>query len=374
MPAARLTAFVSLPLIRCPFPRQSVIRITLDLGQVRLTFVSTCTLASREGAEPLAGTAATARTWLLIEQPGPWGAEALTNSHLDPDLGRALKAATDGTGVRVALIRRPGPYRTRGAMLRRRVFLAHTAPGRSWIRTTTLTDPKSLLRLNFTAAGAGHHGELWDAYIGTPLVLVCTNGKRDRCCAVLGRPLAAELANTGTEAWEVTHIGGHRFAPTLVVLPYGYAYGRASAELVRHAVEAAGNGRTLLDHCRGRSTWGRPAQAADLALRDMLGEHRADALDVVRTDPVRPEAAGTCHPASSRAGAAEPLPTWCITLAHCDGPMWQVLVEQRTDGAPAPASCGSLLGPPARMTVTAITRLGSDAPTSPASGRLVTVS
>ncbi|MEU3711752.1 sucrase ferredoxin [Streptomyces catenulae] len=336
--------------------------------------MSTCTLASREGAEPLAGTAAAARTWLLIEQPGPWGAEALTNSHLDPDLGRALKAATDGTDVRVALIRRPGPYSRRGTMLRRRVFLAHTAPGRSWIRTTTLADPKSLLRLDFTAAGAGHHDGLWDAYTGSPLALVCTNGKRDRCCAVLGRPLAADLAKSGTEAWEVTHIGGHRFAPTLVVLPYGYAYGRASADLVRHAVEAADNGQILLDHCRGRSTWDRPAQAADLAVRDMLGEHRTDALDVVRADAVRSETVRADHPAAPRAAAAEPLPAWSVTVAHSDGRMWQVLVEQRTDGAPAPASCGSLLGPPARMAVTAITRLSYDSPMSLESGRLVATS
>ncbi|WP_405745356.1 sucrase ferredoxin [Streptomyces sp. NBC_01525] len=336
--------------------------------------MSTCTLASREGAEPLAGTAATARTWLLIEQPGPWGVEALTNSHLDPDLGRALKAVTDGTDVRVALIRRPTPYSKRSTLLRRRVFLAHTAPGRSWIRTTTIADPRSLLRLDFTAADAGHHGGLWDAYSGPPLVLVCTNGKRDRCCAVLGRPLAADLASTGTETWEVTHIGGHRFAPTLVVLPYGYAYGRASADLVRHAIEAASNGRIALDHCRGRSTWDRQAQAADLAVRDMLGEHRADALDVVRTDTVRPEAVWANPPASARATAAEPLPAWSVTVAHADGRMWQVLVEQRADGAPAPASCGSLLGPPARMAVTAITHLSSGSPTSLVSGRLVAAS
>ncbi|OEV07469.1 sucrase ferredoxin, partial [Streptomyces nanshensis] len=55
--------------------------------------MSTCATASRDLAEPLAGTAATARTWLLIEQPGPWGRKALTQSRLDPDLGQALDAA-----------------------------------------------------------------------------------------------------------------------------------------------------------------------------------------------------------------------------------------------------------------------------------------
>ncbi|SEE34323.1 hypothetical protein SAMN05428945_7145 [Streptomyces sp. 2224.1] len=316
--------------------------------------MSTCATASRESAESLAGTAAPARTWLLIEQPGPWGTHALTDSHLDPDVGRALETAAEGTGVRVALIRRPGRHADRHGTSRRRLFLAHTAPGGSWIRTTTVTDPRAALGLDFAALGAGEHQGLWEPYIGEPLVLVCTNGKRDRCCALLGRPLAAELAAGGNEAWEVTHIGGHRFSPTLFVLPYGYAYGRAWATLVKEAVEKARDGRITIDHARGRSAWDRPGQAADLAVRELIGEDLADALDVVRTDTVWPEprSADSLTPGSATfAGASA---AWAVTVAHSDGRVWRVVVEQRTDGAAAPASCGAPLGPPARMAVISI--------------------
>ncbi|MFF4284749.1 sucrase ferredoxin [Streptomyces sp. NPDC001633] len=309
--------------------------------------MSTCATASHNAAEPLAGTSATARTWLLIEQTGPWGAKALTDSHLDPGLGRALDAAADGTGVRIALIRRPGRHADRHGVSRRRLFLAHTAPGRSWLRTTTLTDPGAALGLDFAALGAGEHQGIWEPHSGDPLALVCTNGKRDRCCALLGRPLAAELAADGIDTWEVTHLGGHRFSPTLFLLPYGYAYGRASAHLVKSAVEAARSGRIALDHCRGRSAWDRPAQAADLAVRTRIREYRADALDVVRVEAL-PSA-----PAATSAGSAGPA--WAVTVAHTDGRSWQVTVEQRTDGAPAPASCGAPLLPPARMAVTSLT-------------------
>ncbi|MGP8298628.1 sucrase ferredoxin [Streptomyces inhibens] len=319
--------------------------------------MSTCATTSRESAEPLAGTAATARTWLLIEQTGPWGAKALTDSHLDPDVGRALEAAAEGTGVRVALIRRPGRHADCHGVSRRRLFLAHTAPGHSWIRTTSVTDPRAALGLNFSALGAGEHDGLWEPYTGEPLVLVCTNGKRDRCCALLGRPLAAELVAGGTEAWEVTHIGGHRFSPTLFVLPYGYAYGRAAAPLVKDAVEAARDGRIARDHCRGRSAWDRPAQAADLAVRALIGEDRADALDVVRTDTVRPEPVATDSLAPVSGMAAGTSPAWTVTVAHADGRTWRVAVEERADGAPAPASCGAPLGPPARMAVVSLTEM-----------------
>ncbi|MFF2810647.1 sucrase ferredoxin [Streptomyces sp. NPDC058000] len=325
--------------------------------------MSTCTTSSLEAAESLAGTAATAQTWLLIEQTGPWGAKALTDSHLDPHIGRALEAAAEGTGVRVALIRRPGRHADLHGAPRRRLFLAHTAPGRSWIRTTVVTDPRTALGLDFVAAGAGDHGGLWEPYTGEPVVLVCTNGKRDRCCALLGRPLAAQLAAEGNATWEVTHIGGHRFSPTLFVLPYGYAYGRASAQLVEDVVKAARSGRIALDQCRGRSMWNRPAQAADLAVRELLRERRADALDVVRTDSVRPEP-GDTHGRTSRGGpTADAVRSWAITVAHADGRAWRVVIDQRADGAPAPASCGAPLGPPTRMAVASTTALADSAAT-----------
>ncbi|MFD5460798.1 hypothetical protein ACFWIR_38285, partial [Streptomyces olivaceus] len=78
-------------------------------SQVRLTSVSTCSTVSRDLDEPVSGTAPVARTWLLLEQPGPWGAKALTSSHLEPALGRALEAAAKGTGVGGGGHRRPRP-------------------------------------------------------------------------------------------------------------------------------------------------------------------------------------------------------------------------------------------------------------------------
>ncbi|MEU0841040.1 sucrase ferredoxin [Streptomyces sp. NPDC005962] len=313
--------------------------------------MSTCTTASRNLSEPLAGTAATAPTWLLLEQPGPWGTEALTASRLDPAVGRALERAAEGTGVRVALIRRPGRHADLHAGSRHRVFVAHTRPGRTWIRTTALADPARLLGLDFAALGAGDPGGLagaadgapddlageWDEYTGDPLVLVCTNGKRDRCCALLGRPLAAELTAAGVEGtWEITHIGGHRFSPTLVVLPHGYAYGRVTAQDVKDTLAALRENRVATEGCRGRSAWERPGQAAELAVRALTGEDGADALTVVRT------------------WTESAAPAWSVTVAHTDGRAWRVSVAQVAAAPPREQSCGSPLGSPARMDVVGI--------------------
>ncbi|MEU5039568.1 sucrase ferredoxin [Streptomyces griseorubiginosus] len=306
--------------------------------------MSTCTTVSHDLDEPVSGTAATARTWLLLEQPGPWGAKALTSSHLDPALGRALEAAAKDTGVRIALIRRPGRHADSGAPTVRQVYAAHITPGNVWLRSATTRDPRDLLDVDLAALGRGDHTSFdaalqARAHTGDPLALVCTNGKRDRCCALLGRPLAAELAASGVEgAWEVTHLGGHRFSPTVLVLPYGYAYGRAEAHTVKQVLHSVQEGRIVVEGCRGSSAWERPGQAAELAVRRAVGEYAAEALTVVRTD-----------------GAA---PHWEVTVAHVDGRHWRVLVAQTASLPPRPESCGaSVLGSPARMDVVTVREL-----------------
>ncbi|MFG2934999.1 sucrase ferredoxin [Streptomyces sp. NPDC048282] len=303
--------------------------------------MSRCATVSRMLDELVSGTAATATTWLLLEQPGPWGAKALTSSHLDPALGRALETAANGTGVRVALIRRPGRHADPGTPEVRQVYVAHTVPGNVWLHGATTRDPGKLLGLDFAALGAGDHRSFGAALGGRPhrgsaLALVCTNGKRDRCCALLGRPLAAELAASGVQGtWEVTHLGGHRFSPTVLVLPYGYAYGRAEAHAVKEVLHGAQEGRVVLEGCRGCSAWERPGQAAELAVREAVGEYAAGVLSVVRTE-----------------GAA---PHWAVTVAHTDGRRWRVGVDQGASLPPRPESCGvSVLGSPARMDVVSV--------------------
>jgi hypothetical protein len=311
--------------------------------------VSRCTTVSRSLDEPVSGTAATAATWLLLEQPGPWGAKALTSSHLDPALGRALETAAEGTGVRIALIRRPGRHADPGRPAVRQVYAAHTVPGRIWLHSAATRDPRRLLGLDFAALGAGDHGSFGEVldgrpHRGDPLALVCTNGKRDRCCALLGRPLATELAASGVRGvWEVTHLGGHRFSPTVLVLPYGYAYGRAEAHTVKEALHGVQEGRVVVEGCRGCSAWERPGQAAELAVRSAAGEYRMGVLSVVRAQAVPAE--------------GETL-RWEVTVGHADGRRWRVTVAQEASLPPRPESCGAaVLGTPARMEVRSVREL-----------------
>jgi hypothetical protein len=121
----------------------------------------------------------------------------------------------------------------------------------------------------------------------------------------------------------------------VLVLPYGYAYGRAEAHTLKEVLHGAREGRIVVEGCRGSSAWDRPGQAAELAVRTSTGEYAAQALSVVRT-----------------AGAA---PHWEVTVAHADGRRWQVEVAQSAALPPRPESCGAaVLGSPARMDVVAV--------------------
>jgi len=231
--------------------------------------VITCSEVARTLNEPLAGTAPTALAWLCIEQAGPWGAKALTHSHLDRALGVELTARTQDLPVTVLLVRRPGrhadDHRTHGA---RSVYLAYTGPGTSWLVHAAIDDPWTLLDLDLAAVARGELPAFGQVE-SEPVVLVCTNARRDQCCALRGRPVAAALAlERPGRVWESSHTGGHRLAPTVLSLPDGFVYGGDQAP------------QMTLAAARGRSSLGRPEQAAELAALRALGASTPRALSV----------------------------------------------------------------------------------------------
>ena len=113
-----------------------------------------------------------------------------------------------------------------------------------------------------------------------PLFLTCTNGRRDACCAKWGRPMAHAMADAaGEAAWQTSHLGGHRFAPTLLVLPHASQYGWLEPEEAAPLVRAHRRGHLYrLDRFRGHTGLPRPVQAAAAFLRERLDARALDAL------------------------------------------------------------------------------------------------
>ena len=75
------------------------------------------------------------------------------------------------------------------------------------------------------------------------------------CCAVRGRPVATVLAAQWPEqTWECSHVGGDRFAASILVLPDGTCYGGLGPASATAVVEGHLDGRVDPAHFRGQST------------------------------------------------------------------------------------------------------------------------
>jgi hypothetical protein len=242
----------------------------------------TCTLSSLAANEPLAATAVeNVATWLLIEQDGGWGKKGLDDAPMDDDVrahllvavSKANAAAPRNAQVRPQLVRQEQSAGTASSEGVRILVARAGAP----TERVTLPGLRAALDLDIAAWLQGQAPASVERD-PRPLVLVCTHGKRDRCCAEHGLAFYRELAarwpagDAAPDLWQSTHLGGHRFAATAVTLPDGYQYGRlspADAPAFADAIEA---GRLYdLATLRGRSTLPAPAQAADLQLRQTLG-------------------------------------------------------------------------------------------------------
>ncbi|WP_378737375.1 sucrase ferredoxin [Nocardia brasiliensis] len=279
---------------------------------------------------PLPGTATHVTGWLCVEQPGAWGRDVIGDEVLGPEITPELAARTAAARVRPTLIRRPGRNEFTGT---RTVLIASSRPAGSWCERFEITDLKQLLDLDLHLLNGPPPGI--GVPVHDPLVLVCAHGKRDQCCALLGRPIAAELATKYPgQVWECSHTGGHRFAPALVLLPSGLTYGRLDAAAAEEMVEAARRGEVSMTGLRGRSCYPPIEQLAELAVREHISAP-TDALTVTPDTTLTPT-----NP--TLAGAA--------IVTHRDGRRWRVTA--RTLAYPArQASCNATPKPVTALTL-----------------------
>lgn len=220
----------------------------------------TCSASSLEAGDSLIGSAPHRRLWLLLEVDAPWGPQALADSDLPPAVREhieAFLAARPDAGI---LFIRQQP-----ACAGLRFFVADGDARSPALYALTLERYEDLLSLDFFSLAQGERAELRD---DEPLYLICTHGKRDQCCALAGMPMYAALRErVGERAWRCSHIGGHRFAPTMVFLPEGLCYGRMPLEALDDVLDRHNSGQLEPRWLRGRSAWPQPAQAAATLLR-----------------------------------------------------------------------------------------------------------
>ncbi len=245
--------------------------------------------ARAEQLDPI-GSAGSYLGFLLIEVPLPWPRDV---SEL-PEVA-ALADLLNGRRLRLqAVVPVAGPRRV----------VAHLGSGTSgglfsrFVRRE-VTVVGGDLRAAVAAAldGSGSEADVSGAD-GRDL-LVCTHGKRDVCCGSLGTDLALrtqalELPD-GVRRWRTSHTGGHRFAPTFVVLPEATAWAFADLDLVSRVLWRRGAAADVADRYRGCAGLGAPRIQAlerevlrivgwDLFDRPRVGHELGDDLVEVQVD------------------------------------------------------------------------------------------
>lgn len=175
-----------------------------------------CAELSLELDEPLAGSAPVAARWELLERAKPWG----------------RKHGLVAEGAKVLLVTGDSP--------------SNASEGLS---------------------------------LGQRRYLVCTNGARDPCCAIRGPAVVQALARVlPGQVYECSHLGGHRFAANVLVLPDALCFGRVDARSALALAAELEAGRLPLANLRGRTTLEPEQQAAEILIRRKLGLARLDEL------------------------------------------------------------------------------------------------
>jgi hypothetical protein len=228
-----------------------------------------CSQLSRNVEEHTFGTASVGEIWLLVEYTEPWGAKALADSRLSADVKNYLNQ----------LIRRIPRSRLLFIKQERRhqrrfnFYLIRSRERSPFIVRFELDDYEKLRTIytDVAAAAAGENtagGEL----VTEPLYLVCTHGKRDKCCAKFGYPLYKSLRQgRDGQVWQSSHVGGDRFAANLICFPHGLFFAHMTEESAREVVGRYEQQQIVLEKFRGRACYSYPVQSAEYFIRRETG-------------------------------------------------------------------------------------------------------
>lgn len=223
-----------------------------------------CAQYSRDVGEPLAGTGVHPRTNLLLSWPiGCW----TRTFHQAKDM-------TERVSERVKELVESG----------RRINLIHRADQpKGWHRAYLMPEKQA-----YDIPGdeveaflaALQHGEPLDAWqsgeVRHKVVLCCTHGVKDKCCAKFGNASfkalseAAAKWNGTFEVWQSTHLGGCRLASAALVFPDMHKYGRIDPEQAPALLNSESQNQPFLPCYRGDGALTPAQQVADIEARQRL--------------------------------------------------------------------------------------------------------
>jgi hypothetical protein len=240
-----------------------------------------CSELSRGIAEKSYGTASTGDFWLLLEYPLAWGARAFEESRLSAAIKLHLRKFLKSVPRARLLFIKQG----RDCGDRVSLFIVRCRETDPFVIRFELEDYGQLVDIDLVSIAAKQLPK-GGRITRDPLFLVCTHGRRDKCCAKFGLPLFKSLGEeAGTSVWQSSHVGGDRFAANLVCFPHGLFYSHMTGDAGRFAAQEYREGRLVVENYRGRACYSHPLQAAEFFVRSESGIREIN--DLRRLDHAR---------------------------------------------------------------------------------------
>ncbi|NSZ76793.1 hypothetical protein G6L74_23820 [Agrobacterium tumefaciens] len=192
---------------------------------------------------------------MLLHWPrGEWRVPRIKSHNMPEGLGQAILAA-NAAGIHVALVDGDDVGFTHQGIVRDHVT------------------PAEAERLLLHIAGGGVLDGTHDPRM---TIVCCTDGKQDPCCARYGFATWKALRQAANPSrfriLQSTHLGGCRFAASLVVLPHRARYSRLEPSQVGDFLTCLEQGTPYLPAYRGNPSYDAPAQTAEIALLEWAGQ------------------------------------------------------------------------------------------------------
>ena len=239
-----------------------------------------CSQLAQTNGATLYGTSAQFSVALLIEYTNPWRNKALGNNDLPIEVNNWLDAQKAAiAGFRPFFIKRENQLSPDHPFGSGTVYLAVTQPSDSKLYKFAIGSADDLIALDLSAI---INGETEHQPVDENIVAICTNGTHDRCCSKFGLPVyQAFKQEADIEAWQCTHIGGHRYSATGLTLPLGIVYGFLTPKLVPTIAQSIRERQIHLPTYRGRTFYSGHVNAADYFVRAETKRAEVDAISLL---------------------------------------------------------------------------------------------
>ncbi|QUM75090.1 hypothetical protein HWV00_01885 [Moritella sp. 24] len=238
-----------------------------------------CAKESVERRDNYLGTMTTVKCYLLIEYDNSWSKEInnlLENSKIETEVVNHINDFTEWCPEDVKVLFIKNKETGSG----KKIYLTRVHKGKEKVSEFFVDNYKDILTIDLKNAYKNPGG-------CKNILVVCTHGKHDKCCAKFGHPvflgLSKWIKNTGAnfEVWECSHVGGDRFAANIIWLPYGLGFGHVELDTEIFLNKLIQN-KIPLEYFRGCSFFSSAGQFLEGVIRKKYNLDNPGGVEVIR--------------------------------------------------------------------------------------------